>query len=262
MPHIASRLLIVFTALLLIGGCASLKKDYDETADWSAQKIFEEGKKELANKKYDKAIEYFELLESRYPYGPYATQAQLETAYAYYKYEEPESAIAAADRFIRLHPTHPNVDYAWYLKGLVNFADKAGVFDFLSGQGDLSDRDPKAAKEAFDAFTELVERFPDSKYAPDARQRLAYLLNALARHDIQVGKFYLDRGAWVAAVNRAKYVIERYPDTPAVEDALGIMAQAYVHMNMPDLAAAAPRVLKLKYPPSTYRKKLQKLANK
>ncbi len=262
MPHIASRLLIVFTALLLIGGCASLKKDYDETADWSAQKIFEEGKKELANKKYDKAIEYFELLESRYPYGPYATQAQLETAYAYYKYEEPESAIAAADRFIRLHPTHPNVDYAWYLKGLVNFADKAGVFDFLSGQGDLSDRDPKAAKEAFDAFTELVERFPDSKYAPDARQRLAYLLNALARHDIQVGKFYLDRGAWVAAVNRAKYVIERYPDTPAVEDALGIMAQAYVHMNMPDLAADAKRVLKLNYPNSTYLKKLQKLANK
>ncbi len=191
---------------------------------------------------YEKAVKTFETLQSRYPYGRYAQQAQLEIAYAYYKQKEPESAIAAADRFIKQYPNNPHVDYAYYLKGLINFNEDLGLLGGVVKQ-DLSERDPNAARDAFGAFKELVTRFPGSQYAPDSRLRMQYLINALASYEIHVANYYLRRGAYVAAANRAKGVLADYPQTPAMLDALQIMVQAYDAMGMKDLRDDAQRVL-------------------
>lgn len=191
---------------------------------------------------YEKAIKAFEKLQSLYPYSRYAQQAQIEIAYAYYKQKEPESAIAAADRFIKQYPNNPHVDYAYYLKGLVNFNEDLGLLGNISKQ-DLSERDPKAARDAFAAFKELVSRFPNSQYAPDSRLRMQYLINALARFEIHVASYYLRRGAYVAALGRAKDVLTDYPQTPATLDALQIMVQAYGALGMKDLRNDTQRVL-------------------
>lgn len=191
---------------------------------------------------YEKAVKTFETLQARYPYGRYAQQAQLEIAYAYYKQKEPESAIAAADRFIKQYPNNPHVDYAYYLKGLINFNEDLGLLGGVVKQ-DLSERDPNAAREAFATFKELVTRFPGSLYAPDSRLRMQYLINALARYEIHVANYYLRRGAYVAAANRAKDVLTDYPQTPATRDALRVMVQAYDAMGMKDLRDDAQRVL-------------------
>ena len=168
------RSLATLSAVLAIalGGCGLLPGDADETRGWSAAKLYSEARSALNDRNYETAIKYYEKLEARFPYGRYAQQAQIETAYAYYKDSEPASAIAAADRFIKLHPNHPNVDYMYYLRGLANFNDDLGLLGYVSGQ-DMSERDPKAATDAFEAFKALVNRFPDSKYAPDAVQRLS-----------------------------------------------------------------------------------------
>jgi outer membrane protein assembly factor BamD len=168
-------------------------------------------------------------------------------AFAYWKYEENASAIAAAERFIKLHPRHPNVDYAYYLKGLVNFSQGSTIVDRIIPR-DMSQRDPGAARQAFDDFSELVRRFPDSKYANDSRQRMLYLKNLLADHEVHVADYYMRRGAFVAAANRARYVVENYQRTPAVPEALAIMAKAYRLMDLDDLAADALRVLEMNYP--------------
>lgn len=245
-------LLAFALALLVQGGCAWLPKGDDETQGWSARQFYEAAKKALDGGDYEDAIKYYEGLEARYPYGRYAQQGQLEIAYAYYKYGEPESAVAAADRFIQLNPDHPHVDYAYYLKGLAHFNTKRNIIDRLAGAPDLSDRDPQGVRAAFEAFKTLVTRFPNSRYADDARHRLNYLLNSLARHDIRVAEYYFRRGAYVAVVNRCKYVIEHYPRAAAVEDALGLMARAYRKMGLDRLAADALRVLKHNYPNSRY----------
>lgn len=236
---------------LLLGGCGLLPEVKDETANWSAQKLYSTAKDELNEGNYERAVKLFESLESRYPFGRYAQQAQLEVAYAYYKDNEPISAIAACDRFIKLHPNHPNVDYAYYLKGLANFNDDLGLLGNLVEQ-DMSERDPKAARDAFLSFKELVTRFPDSKYAPDSVARMKYLVNALAGNEIHVAKYYLKREAWVAAANRAKEVVKTYPEAPAVEEALAIMVIAYDKLKLPELRDDAQRVLALNYPNSKY----------
>jgi len=251
MHRTSVRTIALLACVALLGGCKWFSRD-ENVKDWSADRFYTEGKKSLADGNYEKAIKNFEQLESRYPYGPYAEQAQLEVAYAYYKYGEPQSAVNAADRFIRLHPTHPHVEYAYYLKGLAHFNTKRTFLDRFGGEPDLSDRDQQAAAEAFQAFRELVERFPDSKYSADARVRMAYLLNAQARHDVMVARFYLERGAYVAAVNRCKHVVENYQQAPAVEDALGLMAQVYTRMGLPDLAEDTTRVLRTNFPGSFY----------
>lgn len=235
----------------MLTACGLLPEVQDETKGWSAQKLYVSAKDEMNDSNYEKAIQYFEKLEARYPYGRYAQQAQLEVAYAYYKSNEPVSAIAAADRFIKLHPNHPYVDYAYYLKGLVNFNEDSGIFANI-GKQDLSDRDPKAARESFESFKELVTRFPDSKYAPDAAARMKYLVNALAYHDVHVASYYVKRGAFVAAANRAQSVVQNYPQSPAREEALAIMAQSYDTLGLNDLRDDARRVLKLNFPNSKY----------
>ena len=235
---LALILLLTLTAC----GIFSSSDEKGDSKSASVEKLYADAKEELDNNNYEKAVKAFETLQSRYPYGRYAQQAQLETAYAYFKQKEPESALAAADRFIKQYPNNPHVDYAYYLKGLINFNEDLGLLGDIVKQ-DLSERDPNAARDAFNAFKELVTRFPDSKYAPDSRMRMQYLINALARYEVHVASFYLRRGAYVAAANRAKDVLANYSQTPATRDALQIMVQAYDAMGMKDLRDDAQRVL-------------------
>jgi outer membrane protein assembly factor BamD len=207
----------------------------------------------MASKDWGQAIKYFEKLEARYPYGRYAQQAQLEIAYSYWKDSERASAIAAADRFIRLYPNHPNVDYAYYLKGLINFNENTGLLAGLSNP-DMSERDPKATREAFASFKELATRFPNSKYTPDAIARMRYLVNSLASHEVHVARWYMKRGAYVAAANRAQYAIKEYPGAPATEEAMYIMVMAYGKLDLDDLCDDAYRVLRANFPDSKYLK--------
>jgi outer membrane protein assembly factor BamD len=251
MRSVASLILLL---ALLVGGCGLLPEEKDETLGWSANKLYSEARGAMTDGAYDKAIKYFEKLEARYPFGRYAQQAQLEVAYAYFKQAEPASAIAACDRFIRLHPNHPNVDYAYYLKGLVNFNEDLGLLGHISMQ-DLSERDPKAARQSFDSFKELVSRYPESRYAADATARMSYLVNALASHETWVARYYLRRGAYVAAVNRAQTALKTYPQAPANEDALFIMVQAYDKLGMNDLRDDAERVMRKNFPNSEYYKR-------
>lgn len=252
MRHSLSAILLAVTALML-GGCGLLPGEVDETRGWSAAKLYSEARSELNDRNYERAIKLYEKLEARYPYGRYAQQAQIEIAYAYYKDGETASAIAAADRFIKLYPNHPNVDYMYYLKGLANFNDDLGLLGFISGQ-DMTERDPKAAHAAFEAFKELVKRFPDSKYAPDSIARMRYLVNALAAHEVHVARYYLKRGAYVAAANRVQYALKNYPDAPAIEEGLVIMVKAYDALGMKDLRDDAERVMLKNFPNSKYLK--------
>ncbi|AUL99454.1 MAG TPA: outer membrane protein assembly factor BamD [Pseudothauera hydrothermalis] len=236
---------------LLLGGCGLLPEQIDETAGWNAQKLYSEAKASMSEGGYDRAIQLFEKLEARYPYGRFAQQAQIEIAYAYYKSNEPALALAAADRFIRLHPNHPHVDYAYYLKGLVTFNEDLGLLGALANQ-DLSERDPKGSRESYDTFKELVTRFPDSRYADDARLRMRYLVNALAAHEVHVARYYYRRGAHVAAINRAQAAIANYPQSPAIEEALFLLVKSYDALGMTDLRDDAERVMRKNFPDSVY----------
>jgi len=237
----------------LIAACGLLTETDDETKGWSAQKLYAEAKDRLNDRDYEKAIKYYEKLEARYPHGRFAQQAQLEIAYAYYKDNEPAQAVTAAERFIKLHPNHPSVDYAYYLKGLANFNGDLGWLGYVSGQ-DLTERDPKATREAFDAFKDLVTRFPESKYTPDAIARMNYLVNALASHEVHVARYYMKRGAHVAAANRAQMALKTYPRAPANEEGLVILVKAYDALGMKDLRDDAERVLMKNFPNSKYMK--------
>ena len=240
---------------LLVAGCASV--DDDPTKNWSPQRFYAEAKSEMSQGDFTAAIKHFEALEARYPYGRYAQQAQLEVAYAYYKDKQPELAIAAAERFIRLHPTHPHVDYAYYLKGLINFKEHSNwVARLLRQESGPADHDPRAARQAYRDFKELVERFPRSRYVQDAAQRMRFLFDTMARYEVNVARFYYERKAYVAAVNRSKYVLENFQRAPAVEHALGIQALAYGKMGMERLMIDSYRVLKKNFPESPYLKQI------
>ena len=237
--------------ILLLSACGLLPEVKDETAGWSADKLYAEAKDEMSGGNYTTAIKYLEKIEARYPYGRYAQQAQIELAYAYFKDNDQASSLAAADRFIKLHPNHPNVDYVYYLKGLVNFNEDRGLLGKLSNQ-DLTERDPKAARDSFDSFKELATRFPDSKYTPDAIERMRYLVNALASHEVHVAHYYMKRGAYIAAANRAQYALLNYPEAPAIEEALFIMVKAYDALGMNVLRDDADRVMHKNFPNSPY----------
>jgi outer membrane protein assembly factor BamD len=230
---------------ILFTGCAD--SNYDPTKDWSVDKLYNEAKDEMASGGYDKAIGMYEKLEGRAAGTPLAQQAQLDKAWAQFKTNEPVQAIATLDRFIKLHPASPALDYALYLKGLVNFNDNLGLFSSLAQQ-DLAERDPKQAKESFEAFRELVVRFPNSKYAEDGRLRMAFIKNSLARSDVHVARFYYKRGAYVAAINRAQATVQEYRDVPAVEEALFIMVQSYDKLGLNQLRDDTKRVLESTYP--------------
>jgi outer membrane protein assembly factor BamD len=237
--------------VLLVSACGWLPEQIDETKDWSAGRLYSEAQSEIASGNYEKAVKYLEKLESRYPFGTYAQQAQMDVAYVYYRQGEQAQALAATERFIKLHPNHPNVDYVYYLRGLINFNDKLSLFNNLSAQ-DPTERDPKAAREAYDSFKQLADRFPDSKYTPDARDRMRYLVNAMAAYEVHVADYYYRRGAYLAAANRAQLTVRQYPDTPPAEEALYIMMRSYEALGMDSLRADTERVLKLNYPNSAF----------
>lgn len=244
----------VFFALVLslaVGGCGLLPDKEEEEANWSAQKLYSEAKEAMNDASYDRAVKLFEKLEAKYPYGRYAQQAQLEVAYAHFKLNEPASAVADCERFIRLHPNHPNVDYAYYLKGLANFGEDPGILGEISMQ-DPSERDPKASRESFDAFKELVTKFPASKYAADAAARMHYLVNNLAAHQVHVADYYFRRGAYVAAIARAQGALKTYPGAPANQQALALMIRSYEALGMKDLRDDAERVMRMNFPNSEF----------
>lgn len=247
----SSLKLAAIALALSLSGCGLFPEKVDETKDWSASKLYSEARDEMAAGGYEKAIQYFEKLESRYPFGTYAQQAQMEIAYAHYRQGDAPQALAAVERFIKLHPNHPHVDYMYYLRGLINFNDKISFLDFLSKQ-DPAERDPKAARDAFDSFKQLAERFPDSIYTKDAIERMKYLVNALAQYEVHVANYYFRRGAYVAAANRAQQAVADYRDAPAIEEALYVMVKSYDAMGLPDLRNDAERVLKATFPNSAY----------
>ena len=235
-------------AAFVLGGCGILSGDAsDKTINWSAQRLYSEAEDEMSAGGYTQAIKYFEQLQSRFPFGRYAQQAQMEIAYAQYKDGEKDLALAAADRFLKQYPNSPNADYVWFLKGLINFNDNLGLLGSITQQ-DLTERDPKALRDAFDAFRELAVRYPESKYTVDAVVRLKYLVNAMAAHEVHVARYYLRRGAYVAAANRAEIVVQQYQQAPAVRDALEVMVAAYDGLSMPQLRDDTKRVLDTNFP--------------
>ena len=241
--------LALCSAAWLMAGCSSTS--VDKTANWSPNRIYSEAKEEASSGAYDKAVPLFEKLEGRAAGTPLAQQAQLDKAFAQYKSGEKAAAIATLDRFMKLHPASPAMDYAIYLKGVINFNDDLGMFGWLTRQ-DLSERDQKAAKESFESFKELVNRFPESRYTPDARQRMNYIVNSLAQYEVHVARYYYTRGAYLAAINRAQLALADYREVPALEEALYIMVQSYDALGMTDLRDDAKRVLTTNYPKSEY----------
>ena len=239
---------IIVLLVLLLSGCSFFgNKDDNPAKNWTVDRLYKEAKEALNSGYYSKAVEYYEFLETRFPFGVYGQQSLLDLAYVYYKTEDYDASISAADRFIRLYPQNPHIDYAYYLRGLVNFNRGKGITErFLPI--DLSQRDPNSAARAFQDFSDLIRRYPESRYVEDAQKRMVYLRNLLASHEVHVANYYMRRGAFVAAVNRARYVVENYSRTPAVPDALALMAKAYKILEMEDLSADAIRVLELNYP--------------
>ncbi len=238
------RMLLLLGAVLVVG-CSTT--EVDKTGNWSPNKLYAEAKDELNSGAYDKAIGLLEKLEGRAAGTPLAQQAQLDKAYAQYRGGETAQAQATLERFMKLHPASPAIDYALYLKGLVNFNDDLGFFSFLTRQ-DLSERDQKAAKESFESFKELVARFPASRYVPDARARMTYIVNSLAEYEVHVARYYFKRGAYVAAINRAQSALTDYREVPALEEAVFILMKSYDALGMNDLRDDAKRILQTSYP--------------
>jgi outer membrane protein assembly factor BamD len=239
------RFLFLAAAAMLFAGCSSTPED--KTAGWSPNRLYAEAKDEMNSGSYDKAVPLLEKLEGRAAGTVLAQQAQLDKAYAQYRSGEAVQAQAALDRFMKLHPASPALDYAMYLKGVINFNDDLGFFSVLTRQ-DLSERDQKAAKESFESFKELVNRFPDSRYTPDARLRMTYIVNSLAEYEVHVARYYFRRGAYLAAINRAQAALADYREVPALEEALFIMVQSYDALGMTSMRDDARRVLQASYP--------------
>jgi outer membrane protein assembly factor BamD len=239
------RCVYLLLSVFALSACAG--KSNDLTASWTPEKIYNEAKSESANGAFDKAVGLFEKLETRAIGTPLAQQAQIEKAFAQYKGGEQAQALITIDRFLRLHPASPLLDYALYLRGLVNFNDNLGFLSRISGQN-LNERDQKASKESYASFNELVSRFPESKYAKDSQARMAYILNTLAAYEVSVARFYASRGAHLAAANRAQAAIIDYPNSLAVEQALEIMIHAYNTLGIARLRDDAKRVMASSFP--------------
>jgi outer membrane protein assembly factor BamD len=236
---------VALAGVFALVACTSIEKD--PTSKWSAERLYKEGHDELLASNWNHARELLEKLVSRYPFGRYAQQSQIEIAYAYYKQGETADALDATDRFLKQNPNHPNADYVYYLRGLINFIEPPALIGRLVGYR-VSERDPKAMRDSFEAFKELLARFPNSRYAPDAQLRLAYLLNTLANHEVQVADYYYRRGAYLAAIERAQGALHEFPGSASQQKALTLMAQSYQALGLTELQADAERVLRLNYP--------------
>lgn len=238
----------------VLSGCASkgmVDTDAQITQDWPVEKLYAKAQDELSSGNYTRAVKLYELVGSRFPNSRYAQQSQLNTAYAYYKDEEPAKALAEIQRFQNMYPNHPNMDYALYLKGLALFNEDKSIVNRLASQ-DWSDRDPKANQDAYYAFAELIKAYPQSKYAADATERMAKLVDALGGNQIAIARYYAQRGAYLAAANRAQQIVAQYQNTRFVEEALAIMELSYRKMGKPQLAEDTKRVLAQNFPESPY----------
>ena len=235
-------------AIALLAGCGSVERD--RTSKWSADRLYSEGRGELLAGNYSNARDFFSKLEARYPFGRYAQQAQMETAFCYYKEGESADALSAIDRFMKLSPNHPHADYVLYLRGLINFIDRPALLGtFVNYQ--VSERDPKALRESFEAFKDLTTRFPESRYTPDALARMRFLRDSLADHETRVADYYYRRGAYLAAIDRAQSVVREYQGAEAVERALAIMVRSYERLQLPALRDDTERVLRKNFPQTT-----------
>ena len=234
---------------LLLSACGSAPKD--ETAGWSAERLYSEAKEEMAAGNYEKSARLYERLEGRATGTLVSQQAQLERAYANYKMGEKAQALVTLERFIKLNPSSPALDYAYYLQGIVNFNDNLGILGSLSGQN-LSERDQQASREAFSSFKQLVEQFPQSRYAPDAQLRMNYIINSLAEYEVHVARYYFRRGAYVAAANRAQQAVQEFQYSPAIEEALAIMVFSYERLGLTELRDAAQRVQQQNFPQTRF----------
>jgi outer membrane protein assembly factor BamD len=234
--------------VLCISGC---RKDKGFGNELSAEELYQTGITALNNSNWGRAIGAYKALQTRYPFGRYTEQSMVDLSYAFYKAGEPENALSTLDRFIRTYPAHPNVDYAYYLKGLVNYSQNQGFLERLMPDR-VRDRDQSMARDAFMDFNELIRRFPESRYVPDARQRMVFLRNNLAAYEIGVAQYYLRRKAYIAAVNRARYALETYPNTPQLSEALIVLVKAYDKLKLPELAEGSMAVLALNYPDNYY----------
>ncbi|SAI68291.1 competence lipoprotein [Bordetella ansorpii] len=248
----ALRAAIALSALLLIAGCGGSKSDYDPTAGWSAEQLYADAKEEVSAGNWDNARTRLTSIESRYPFSVHAQQALIELAYVNWKDGENEQGLAAIDRFQQLYPNHPGTDYMLYLKGLINFTPASAFMTNLTGQ-DPAERDPKGLRASYDAFAELLKRYPNSRYAADAQLRMTWLVNAIAMNEVYVARYYYERGAYLAAANRAQTVITDFEGVPAAEEALYILQQSYGKLGMKDLEADAGRVLNKNYPNSKFK---------
>ena len=237
-------IILTLVILTLLGGCATKEARQKGLTE---QEVYETAQKYLNNNSWQSAIQTLQLLEENFPFGTYGEQAQLELIYAHYKAQNYEELIAVADRFIRLHPQHRDVDYAFYMRGLASFHREQGFMGSLFGE-DNTTRDPGAARESFDHFTQFIQRFPNSPYAPDAQKRMIFLRNALARYEIHIANYYFKRGAFLAAAQRGSYVVANFQETPAIPDGLATMAQAYYLLGRDELAEDAVQVLRTNFP--------------
>ena len=238
---------LLFIAVFLSAGCSYFKDKGDVTENYTEDRLYAEAKGALDGGEYSKAVEYYEKLQARHPFGPHSQQAQLDLSYAYYKQDDFPSAVAAADRYIKLYPSGAGIDYAYYLKGLANFNQGKGLIDrYLPN--DTTQRDQGAAAQAFQDFADMIKKYPDSQYVDDAKQRMIYLRNVLAQGEVNVATYYMRRGAYLAAANRARYVVENFQQSTAMPAALTIMAKAYKILGMNDLSNDSLRVLEENFP--------------
>ncbi len=245
--------LTALTALMLISGCAGNADKPDPTATWTVEQLYSTAKDDMNNDRWSEARTHLTAIESRFPFGVYAQQADLNLAYVNWKDGERDQALADVDRFMRLYPNHPGTDYALYLKGLITFSQAGALGTWISGQ-DPAERDPKGLHASYDAFSELVKRFPESRYAKDAKLRMVWLVNALAMGNVYVANYYYQHGSYLAAADRAQTVITDFSGVPAAEPALYIMTLAYGKLGMTKLQQDSERVLDENYPNSKYKK--------
>jgi outer membrane protein assembly factor BamD len=239
----------VLALLVALAGCGSTPKD--DYSNAAAEKLYADAKDDIAAGSYDRAIKSLEKVEGRAAGTLLAQQAQIELAYAYWKSGDRVQALATLDRFIKLNPSSTALDYALYMRGVVNFNDNLGIFGNLSGQ-DLSERDQQASRDSYQSFKQLLDQFPQSKYTPDAKVRMDYIVNSLAAHEVHVARYYYRRGAYVAAANRAQRAVPEFPQTPSIEEALFLMASSYDRLGLASLRDDAERVLKQNFPASAY----------
>jgi outer membrane protein assembly factor BamD len=243
--------LILATCILAIGGCASGPDDDLVIANQGAEELYKNAKQSMDSGNFNVAATTLSAIDSRYPFGPLSHQVQLDLIYTYYKVGKTEQALATIDRFVRLNPNHADVDYALYMRGLTNMDVDKNLFQDLVGI-DRSDRDPSKSREAFEDFRRLIEKYPDSNYAADSKKRMVFIKNRLAKYEIAIARFYMRRQAYVAAANRGKYVLESFPDSNQLQQALEIMVECYDHLKLADLKENALKTLRLNFPESNY----------